>query len=133
MADPFLDWIKSRKDTLRRELSELEAAERVYLKSGLRVIKHPTLPFGDELINGASEFGERKKTIKEAVLDVLLTAPPYGLTANEILDRLQKIYDADLMRTSLSPQLSRLKQEGKIVSERPYWRLAKREEDSMFS
>jgi hypothetical protein len=123
MAQDFLEWIRVRKEALRRELAELEAAERVYLKSGIESISHPSLPF--ELARWPDKTGytARKKTIKEAVLEVLRGAPEHGLTANEILNRLQKVYDPEIVRTSLSPQLSRLKEAGKITSDRPYWRL----------
>lgn len=125
MSDDFLIWVRKRKDELHRELHELEAAERVYRESGFRTISHPQLPF--QQFTGYERRGSKRppKTIKEAVIQVLESAPDYGLTANEILQRLQETYDSTLVRTSLSPQLSRLKGDNIIASDRPFWKLVR--------
>jgi len=122
MSD-FLFWIKKRREELKRELLELDAAEKMFLKSGIEPVKSPMLPFTEAETRALELADHKKQTIKEAVIAVLGTGPKHGLTANEILDRLKRVYDDSLVRTSLSPQLSRLKQEKKIVSNRPYWRL----------
>jgi len=55
-------------------------------------------------------------TIKEAVLEALAQRPE-GMTALEILDEINKRYfDGKIVRTSLSPQLSRLKNDDKKVT-----------------
>ena len=49
-----------------------------------------------------------------------------GLTALEILNRLnRRWWRGELRRTSLSPQITRLKKDGKVVSERGMWGLTK--------
>lgn len=62
-------------------------------------------------------------TIKEMVLAVLKEADPSPLTALEILDRIQRKWMPLLVRTSLSPQLTRLKRAGEILSVRGAWTL----------
>lgn len=63
-------------------------------------------------------------TIKEAVIQVLNVAHN-GLTASEILEKINEIMGTDYARTSLSPQLSRLKQDGKIELDGQVWRIAR--------
>jgi hypothetical protein len=60
------------------------------------------------------------KTIKEAVVSVLSTSL-FGMTALEILDEINKRHGMDYPRTSLSPQLSRLKNEGIINKDGKVW------------
>jgi hypothetical protein len=59
-------------------------------------------------------------TIKEAVLQILDDFPE-GLIALDILAKINDRFSIRLVRTSLSPQLSRLKQEGKIVNHGSTW------------
>lgn len=64
-------------------------------------------------------------TIKEDVIS-LLEFYGRGLTALEVLNDLKKRYQRrNLMRSSLSPQLSRLKQEGKLIYLDKKWILPK--------
>jgi hypothetical protein len=114
--DDFLEYVKKRKAALKKELADLEAAERVYRQSGASG-ETPMLPF---------QMGGpvNRPTIKEGVIQLLQEAAPMGLTALEILDRLnRRWWRGELMRTSLSPQITRLKREGKVVSERGTWKL----------
>ncbi|AMJ62277.1 hypothetical protein [Bosea sp. PAMC 26642] len=64
-----------------------------------------------------------EKTIKEAVLEVLGVLGT-GLTALDLLSAINAKFDTDYPRTSLSPQLSRLKAEGKITRLGNLWSLA---------
>ena len=93
-----------------------------------------TLPFGNiklRLIVPSDDIDEflskREKqppriTIKEAIL-ATLDHKPDGLTALEILDELNaKYFNGGLARTSLSPQLSRLKErDRKITLQGDHW------------
>jgi hypothetical protein len=63
-------------------------------------------------------------TIGQLAMALLHNAEPEGLTSNEILDRLQRGPAPDLVRTSLSPPLSRLKKRGEIVLVGDRWRIA---------
>ena len=59
-------------------------------------------------------------TIKQMVMQVLKDKPK-GLNAHEILVEINWNFDRHLVRTSLSPQLSRLKDDGKIVARNKLW------------
>lgn len=61
-----------------------------------------------------------KPTIKEAVMQVLLHYPN-GLTALEILREVNLRFALGIVRTSLSPQLSRLKRDGRIRNAGIVW------------
>lgn len=116
--DNFLEYVKRRKVALRKELAELEAAERVYLQSGA-TSGEPALPL-------YHTGGGSRPTIKKAIVQVLEEVYPMGLTALEILDRLnRRWWRGDLKRTSLSPQITRLKNDEKVVNERGSWKAVK--------
>ena len=60
-------------------------------------------------------------SIKEMILEVL-GASPRGMKAIDILESINSVYPgANLARTSLSPQLSRLKNDKKIVKSGLIW------------
>lgn len=65
-----------------------------------------------------------KGQIKRLVLEVL-GDNPIGLDALQILDKINQRASKPYMRTSLSPQLSRLKDDGYITLEGKIWRLKK--------
>jgi hypothetical protein len=63
-------------------------------------------------------------TIKELILKALDEQFEGGATAAELLKLFAGAWGRlDIARTSLSPQLSRLKQEGKLIREGQTWRL----------
>lgn len=64
----------------------------------------------------------RHGTIKEAVVEILAAAGQ-GLTAINLLADLNHRNSTTLIRSSLSPQLSRLKDEGLICLTDGYWHL----------
>ncbi len=116
--DDFLEYVKRRKAALRKELTDLESAERIYRQSGITG-GNPTLPFQ---VDGQIA----RPTIKEGVIQLLEETYPMGLTTLEILDRLnRRWWRGELRRTSLSPQISRLKKDGEVVSEQGTWKLLK--------
>lgn len=61
-------------------------------------------------------------SIMEAVLEIL-ESEESGLTAKDILMRLNQSKFPELLRTSLSPQLSRLKQRGYLEYGKKLWRI----------
>lgn len=63
------------------------------------------------------------KSIKEMVLVLLRENMPRGLTALEILEKINLRWWPHLPRTSLSPQLSRLKQRKEIQHENGMYRI----------
>lgn len=62
-------------------------------------------------------------TIKEMVLEILIENQGRGMTALDILACINERVDVDYPRTSLSPQLSRLKADGKLHREGFLWAL----------
>ena len=68
--------------------------------------------------------GPRPKdgTIKQAVIEIL-AAEGKGLVALDLLNRLNDRNGSTLVRSSLSPQLSRLKQEGVLQLTGGFWHL----------
>lgn len=64
------------------------------------------------------------KTFKGMAIDILRRHSATGLTASQILSAIQQRFDLKIERSSLSPQLSRLKREGILVQEGKYWRRA---------
>ena len=116
--DDFLNYLKQRKAALRKELAELEAAERIYRHSGGGG-ENATLPL-------PLTVPTLRPTIKDGVVKLLEEVDPMGLTALEILDRLnRRWWRGELKRTSLSPQITRLKKSGRVVSEHGTWKLPK--------
>ena len=114
--DNFLEYVKRRKAALCKELEEIEAAERVYRQSGVGS-GDATLPF-----NLPVQFV--RPTIKEGIIQLLEEVYPMGLTALEILDRLnRRWWRGELKRTSLSPQITRLKNSGDVIGERGTWKV----------
>lgn len=64
-----------------------------------------------------------ERTIKETVVELLKEAG-HGMTALQILPQVNKRLGVDYPRTSLSPQLSRLKADGVLVRNGVVWSLA---------
>lgn len=95
---------------LERELTDLtNAARAIGIVKGL-----PT----DKVLTA-----RRRKppiTIKQAVLQVLKEHPE-GLIALDILKKINERHALGIVRTSLSPQLSRLKGDRKIVNRGNLW------------
>lgn len=94
--------LKEKLEDVRQLLRKLDAAI---------AILGPAEPIGDV----------PRLTIKQAVLQILEPIAPRGLTALSILERLRTQFSMDYPRESLSPQLSRLKGEGKVTLEGGLW------------
>ena len=97
--------IREQMRVLRSEIDELKAV-RKSLEPSLIASEKPSSPAGP--------------TIKEMVKTVLAAAPN-GLAAQAILQEVEFQYQAKIERTSLSPQLSRLRQEGDVVLQEGLW------------
>jgi len=63
---------------------------------------------------------------KEKVKLALREKYPQGATALDILAYLNERWDRQIVRSSLSPQLSRLKKEGVITLDNDIWKLAEK-------
>ena len=145
MPTDFLAFLEGRRVKIRKhiqrletELVELDKSEKLYRMSQkvhdrapepqletLEDAEAPAkLPEEDrgKIAHGiALSIGGQ--TIKEAVC-LLLSAHPNGLSSDEILASLRRSSMPDLERTSLSPQLSRLKQASAVYLHSGKWILA---------
>lgn len=65
---------------------------------------------------------DRKLTIREMVLSVLGVMTD-GLEVNELIEFIQTIFGVEVARTSLSPQLSRMKAEGELELVGDTWKV----------
>jgi hypothetical protein len=102
--------ITAKIDAIEKELADLRAAAKAI---GM-VNRLPKVPFH------VTRRTEPEVTIKEAVMNVLADYPE-GLIALDILGKVNERFDLGLVRTSLSPQLTRLKREGKITNHGSVW------------
>ncbi len=112
-------------DKLRRSLRMIEV-ERLELAKALDAIeKIDSSRSSAELLPQPIVRARRAidGTMKTAVLDIL-SSHPNGMSAIEILADVNRILGTNYLRTSLSPQLSRLKSEEKIILDGNVWKLA---------
>lgn len=130
MTESLVEFITRR----RVELEELESPLRERLGQiavEKEQLKRAAMAAGIEVVTAAgptrsivSRSPRRlgKMTLKEAVVEIL-TDNPNGLGAMEILRELNSRHKTDFARESLSPQISRLKQEGHLELTGRFWHL----------
>ena len=104
--------IKAEIAALRRELQEIDAAERAISGAG----PNGTTP-------ASTPSGSGGTSIKDKILAVLQERPE-GAEAATIIDLIQQKFGETIVKSSLSPQLSRLKSEGRVISDHKIWRLS---------
>jgi hypothetical protein len=110
--------IKGQIQDLKSELVELDKAESAIASDGEMATSQGNAP----------RPAKRRRIdggIKNMVLQSLLMNFS-GLTANSILESIKVIYGIEVARTSLSPQLSRLKNDGKVAVENSIWRITEK-------
>lgn len=126
-----MDILATQRRKLNDELAKLRArvvtieAEIAALDAALNA-----LPAGEETPAPRvskpvrASGGKRKITLKAMVLDALEKHLPEGGTALDLLDCFATVYGRDdVARTSLSPQLTVLKNEGLISRDGMTWHL----------
>ena len=127
MAD-VLAYIRKRRAELAKELEDLNTAERVYRQATSTEAgnsdKAPEEVAPNSVVAEAARWAARPRTIKEMVRRLLEEKHPNGLTALEILGTIQKRWMPTLERTSLSPQLTRLKLGGYVENRVGKWFVA---------
>lgn len=102
---------------LHAELTRIKIAQQAIA----RLEPSPKNADGVKRVNGAhSHNSSDTKSIKEMVLEVLKEVPE-GIKAIDLLESINAVYSVKLERTSLSPQLSRLKKEEKIFKKGLLW------------
>ena len=98
---------------VRRALNVLRGDHRRSVQSTVAsVLTHRSSPY-------------HRMTLKSLIKKALREQFPRGATANELVDFFENAWDREVQRTSLSPQLSRLKDEGVVVLEDTRWTLVK--------
>lgn len=102
--------LDARRKAIRAERDQIAAAR-------LAISSKPKSP---EVAGIGTSADGVKMTIKEMVVEVLGVLPR-GADALEILRLINERFNAGLARTSLSPQLSRLKQEGLLDRQGMTW------------
>lgn len=141
----MVDMTAAIEDILRDALEEVEGriraiedslvpvyAEREKVLRALAAIASPaTKPVlqGQEisgnLINGGTANPFASLTMKELIIKALLERFENGATAAQLLSFFSEAWGRkDIMRSSFSPQLSRLKNDGVIVLNGKVWSLA---------
>lgn len=116
-TQPLREYLQHREDELRQLIAQM----REELKQ-VRAAKEAIAPE-----DPSQEFGGRK-TIKDMVMRVLRVRPS-GATAEEIIQLINEHFAVQIERTSMSPQLSRLRQERRLeYGDDKLWRIAPRED-----
>ena len=116
-------YLLSRQRELELEITELQAElTRVKIAQVAISRLEPSERNASDVrrVDGSGFKPPKTNSIKDMVLEILEDAPS-GLKALDILDFINAGYSANLKRTSLSPQLSRLKEEGKIHNSGLIW------------
>ena len=112
MATTLRDFIAQRETEIRDQQKALKAELRELQLAKAALEGQPTTP-----PSGPSGI---TATIKDMAREVL-SGQPGGLNSSGILDAIKKRFGRDIERTSLSPQLSRLKDEGELILSGDVW------------
>lgn len=118
MNETLRDFIVSRKTEIKRQLRALKQEWRELQAAESAISTHES-----------TDENQRKGiTIKEMILGVL-AEPNTCANAQEIISMIKRKYDVEIQRTSISPQLSRLRQEGRLYMKgNNFWCLAEQSE-----
>jgi hypothetical protein len=128
--DSLLSFITRRLAELKREEEPL-LARLAQIKLEREQLRKASLAAGIESheqtqqLRDVSKRPPRRlatKTLKEAIVEIL-SEKQNGLSAAEILHDLNSRHNASFARASLSPQISRLRQEGRIELTGHIWHL----------
>jgi hypothetical protein len=117
--------LRARLEPIVIELNQIDIAVRA-------VTGKMILPSGADASAASVAYHKRKAnpdiqnlTFKQLVVKALTEQFRNGATANEMLDFFKREWGRDVMRTSLSPQLTRLKKDNLIELEGKTWHLSK--------
>lgn len=109
--------LQAQIKTYERELGDLQNAAKA-----IGIVNRIEKPLGVTRRNAP------KVTIKEAILEVLQDYPE-GLIALDLLPKINDRFSWRIARETLSPQLSRLKQEGKLLYRDGVWILPSKNDE----
>lgn len=104
------------RDKLEVEILELRSAMFEKQKSAAQINRE--IEKISLALTALTSTADHTPTIMEAAVDALLDRPD-GMTSNDLLEHLNaKFFNGTLVRTSLTPQLSRLKNRDKKIQRR---------------
>lgn len=113
--------IKDQMASLRAELRQLDAADRAAAETETG---SNAAPSRQSVVRAA------RPTIMDMILDVL-KGQPDGAKSDEIIEAVKTKFNVEVPRSSMSPQLSRLKARGNLVmTNNNVWRLTEYETPS---
>lgn len=113
MSQTLRDFIAKRETEIRDQQKALKAELRELQAAKAAIDATPQTGATGQAVTGAV-------TIKDMARDVLHQHPD-GLNSAGILAGIKTMFDRDVERTSLSPQLSRLKDDGALVLSGELW------------
>jgi hypothetical protein len=85
-------------------------------------VAHPMQQIESALVGGASQ----KRTIKSMILTALMSHFDDGATLAELRTFIKDVFGQEIDRTSISPQLARLREDGAVEQRGRKWRLSRR-------
>lgn len=113
------DFLASREAEIREQIKLLRA-ELAELKRAKAAVEQPD-GASDEAGDGEVRDSGRT-TIKDMVRSVFARPEAAkGMAAGEVLDAIERAFNVQIERTSLSPQLSRLRESGDVVLQDGRW------------
>ncbi|MEO1304171.1 MAG: hypothetical protein AAFV37_04285 [Pseudomonadota bacterium] len=125
VREELLKLQRQLQNTVGRLTNEVESAKIQLRDVELALNAVDGKPLMDNVaFTGTKAENSGAHTIKEMVLEILGVMPD-GAEATELLTYIKDRFGANLVRTSLSPQLSRLKKEGLISLSGKVWKLNK--------
>lgn len=113
MAVPLREFIANRRVEIKTQISALKAELR-----DLEVAERALAPGAEN--GGADTDSSGRPTIQGMIAQILVEFPN-GLDASQIGDEIKRRFGKELARSSISPQLSRLKTDGKIRLDGKIW------------
>ncbi|WP_136649210.1 hypothetical protein [Paracoccus aeridis] len=122
MSESLISTLTRRAQELHREitllqarLKEIESLRDLLLQETPKKSGAPETSAEGEAASTPAQRPSRKLTIKDMALDVMKRRGRESASAREILSWINNDFDRNLERTSLSPQLSRLKDSGELT------------------
>lgn len=109
------EFIAARETEILKKIKDLREELRE-----IRVIKNALISHDNPEL---SESISSMLTFQDMIVSVLNAHPKGGAEALEILDLIDKKFNKQIVRSSISPQLSRLKQKGVLQLENGIWSL----------
>ena len=125
-----LSHMLSRKCALEKSLSRLEKRLQQEQEEYKKICTAFDVMHNYGIDIDGKDTSTRPQTIGDMVLAILTEYAPLGISAADILSEIHKRWMPDLVRSSLSPPLSRLKERGEVILEDGAWKLTDKNKGS---